>query len=445
MRIKLTADKVQLFSYFLGISLLGSFLLSMPFIYKDHVPAPYLDALFTSVSAVCVTGLSTLSMDIYSTPGFIVIMSLIELGGLGLISFIAFYLAAPKRKVSLVNRTIIKEFFVDDVEYDPKRILASIIALTLVIEFLAAILLYFSFKKYGSNQPLLDSVFHSVSAFCNAGFSTYSTSLNLLKDDRGLITMIMVLIVSGGLGFIVLSDIFSFLVRKKNRLSHHSIVVLLFTVFLIIVSAIIFFLLEYNHSYRELGFFDKILAAIFQAITPRTAGFSVIDQTAFSPTSNLIVIMLMFIGGSPGSIAGGVKTTTFLIVVMYALKGNAGSRGLNIFHRNINTVSIEKAFNIIAKSLMIILISVTLLSLTERNNLLSGAYTIFDIVFESVSAFGTVGLSMGITSDLSEWGKIVIVLTMFIGRTGIVAMALGFIRDEKERYFEYPSASIMVG
>ncbi len=434
-----------MFSYFLGIALLGSFVLSMPFVYKNHVPADYIDALFTSVSAVCVTGLSTLNMDVYSTAGFVVIMALIELGGLGLISFVAFYLAAPKRKVSLVNRTIIKEFFVDDVEYDPKKILASIIAFTLFCEIVASLFLFFLFKKDGSRQPFLDGIFHAVSAFCNAGFSTYSTSLNSLGDDRLLLAIIMALIVLGGLGFIVLSDALSVIRRKKNRLSHHSLIVMLFTLFLILSGSFLFFLLEYNHAFRGLSLSDKVIASLFQSITPRTAGFSVIDQVDFSPTSNLLVMMLMFIGGSPGSIAGGVKTTTFLIVVMYALRGNADKRGLNLLKRNINTAALEKSFNIIAKSFMIILLSVMLLSITERPSLVSGSFKVFDIMFESISAFGTVGLSMGITGDLSFLGRIVIILTMFIGRTGIVAMALGFIRDEKERYFEYPSASIMVG
>ncbi len=434
-----------MFSYFLGIALLGSLVLSMPFVYKNHVPVDYIDALFTSVSAVCVTGLSTLSMDVYSTAGFVVIMALIELGGLGLISFVAFYLAAPKRKVSLVNRTIIKEFFVDDVEYDPKKILASIIAFTLFCEITASLFLFFLFKKEGSQQPLLDGIFHAVSAFCNAGFSTYSTSLNSLRDDRLFLTIIMTLIVLGGLGFIVLSDALSVIRREKNRLSHHSLIVMLFTLFLILTGSLLFFLFEFNHAFRGLTLGDKIIASLFQSITPRTAGFSVIDQAKFSPTSNLLVMMLMFIGGSPGSIAGGVKTTTFLIVVMYALRGNADKRGLNLLKRNINTAALEKSFNIIAKSFMIILLSVILLSITERPSLVSGSIKVFDIMFESISAFGTVGLSMGITGDLSFLGRIVIILTMFIGRTGIVAMALGFIRDEKERYFEYPSASIMVG
>lgn len=445
MQIKLTADKVQLFSYFLGISLLGSVLLSFPFVYKSRVPVPYIDALFTAVSAVCVTGLSTVSMDVYSDYGFLVIMGLIELGGLGLISFIAFYLAAPKRKVSLVNRTIIREFFTDDVEYDPKKILTSIITFTLFIEILASFFLYFSFKKAGSEKPLLDGVFHAVSAFCNAGFSTADSSLSLLRGDTFFVSIIMFLIVTGGIGFIVLSDISAYILRRKERLSPHSKIVLLFTLLLIALCSVIIYILESRGAFKGLSFKDKVIAAIFQSITPRTAGFSLIDQGAFTPTSNLLITLLMFIGGSPGSIAGGVKTTTFLIVILYALRGNAERKGLNLFNRNVNTASIEKAFNIISKSIIIVFVSLVLLSLTERVSLMSESFTIFDIVFESISAFGTVGLSMGITGSLTIWGKIVIILTMFIGRTGIVAMALGFLRDEKERFFEYPSANIMIG
>ncbi len=445
MRTRISTDKVQMFSYFIAICLLGSLLLSLPFSYKSGSAVPYVDALFTSVSAVCVTGLSTVNMDIYTTAGFVVIMMLIEFGGLGIISFIALYIAVPQRKMSLVNRTVIREFFIDDVETEPRKILKSILFFTFLIQIVSASVLYFAFRKEGSGHPVLDALFHSVSAFCNAGFSTYNASLAGFRSNHVIMVTIMFLIVSGGIGFMVLTDLYNSFVLRNKKLSFHSRIVLLVTFFLIFFSALVFFLFESHNAMKELSLADKIYASLFQSITPRTAGFEVVSQKLYSPISKLITSVLMFIGGSPGSIAGGVKTTTFLIVFLYAVRGNTERSGMNMHKRNIDTAVIEKAFSIVAKSLLIVLFSLAVLLVTERASLVANACSIFDLLFEVISAFATVGLSLGVTSNLTFWGKIVIIATMFIGRTGIFAMALGFSRHEKEKFFEYPSASIMVG
>jgi len=445
MRTRISTDKVQMFSYFIVICLFGSLLLSLPFSYKSGIAVPYVDALFTSVSAVCVTGLSTLNMDIYTTAGFLVIMLLIEFGGLGIISFIALYIAVPQRKVSLVNRTVIREFFIDDVETEPRKILKSILIFTFLIQMISAAFLYFAFRDEGSNHPLLDAVFHSVSAFCNAGFSTYNDSLAGFRSNRQIVITILFLIVSGGIGFMVLSDVFNSIIIRRKKLSFHSRIVLIVTLLLIVFAALCFFLIEYNHALKDFTLSDKVFASFFQSITPRTAGFEVVSQRLYFPITKLITTVLMFIGGSPGSIAGGVKTTTFLIVFLYAIRGNTERTGMNMHKRNIDTGVIEKAFSIVAKSLMIIVLSLALLSVTEQTSLANNTCSIFELLFEVVSAFATVGLSLGVTPNLTFWGKIVIIITMFIGRTGIFAMALGFSRHEKEKFFEYPSASIMVG
>lgn len=445
MRTQLSTDKVQLFAYFIFISLTGSAVLSLPFAYKSGIPVPYIDALFTAMSAVCVTGLSSVSMDVYTSAGFIVIMILIELGGLGIISFVSFYLIAPKRKMSLVNRSVVKDFFIEDVEIEPRRILRSIVVLTLTLQFFGASILYFGFLFAGSTRPFLDSVFHSVSAFCNAGFSTYTDSLIRYSSNVVIGATISILIVAGGLGFLVINDIGKVIFKKRHRMSYHTSVVLIVTAFLIVISAIFYFIFEYNGAFAKMDLKSKVLSSFFQAITPRTAGFELVPQRSLSPISGLFTLVLMFIGGSPGSVAGGVKTTTFLIVVLYALRGNYESNGFNMHHRNIGTGIIEKSFSIVAKSILIILGSLTLLLFTEKAHVLNGSVQFFDLLFETVSAFSTVGLSQGITENFSSAGKLILILTMFIGRTGIFAMALGYARYEKERYFEYPSASIMIG
>ncbi len=445
MNIKLSTDKIQLFAYFSGISLVGSLILSLPFLYISDNSPSYIDCLFTAVSAVCVTGLSTVSMDIYTTGGFWVIMILIELGGLGIISFFSLYIAGSGRKISLVNRVVVQQFYIDDVETNPRKIIKSIVLFTLSIELLAALLMVHTFDAAGSGRPFFDSLFHAVSAFCNAGFSTYSTSLTGFKDYPVIVWTIIVLIITGGLGFMVLTDVWKKILRKKRRLAMHSSVTLMVTGILVFLGIAVLFLLEYTGPFRSMTVGNRFMVSFFQAVTPRTAGFSLMEQHLFSPFYQMITLIFMFIGGSPGSIAGGIKTTTFAIVFLYALKGSVGRNGLTVGKRAISPEIIEKAFNIMAKSLMFIIGALLLLLFVESRKILSHQFTIFDVVFETVSAFSTVGLSQGITSELSFAGKAVIIATMFIGRVGIVAMAAGFFRNDKERFFEYPSANIALG
>lgn len=438
-------DKIYLFAYFIGLSIAGSIALSLPFAYISGIPPHGIDILFTAVSALCVTGLSTLPMDIYSTAGFWIIMILIELGGLGIISFVSLYIAGSKRKVSLVNRVIVQQYFIEDLETNPKKIVRSIIVFTLVLEFAAAGIMYSGFSESGSTRPFFDSLFHSVSAFCNAGFSTYNESLARFHSTPLVSWTIIVLIVTGGLGFMVITDIWNKVSRRKKRLSTHSLMVIWVTTILIGIGVLSLFLFEYSSVFVTLSVSDKVAVSFFHAITPRTAGFSLIEQTLFSPVFQMLTLILMFIGGSPGSIAGGIKTTTFAIVFMYAIKGNVERKGLNVGKRNIDTPIIEKSFNIMAKSLMIIIGAILLLLIVEAERIYAGKFTFFSIAFEAVSAFATVGLSQGITAELSFMGKAVIIATMFIGRTGVVAMAAGFFRNDRERFFEYPSAGVAVG
>jgi trk system potassium uptake protein TrkH len=445
MRSKISLDKVQLFGYFIGLSLIGALALSMPCMYVSGLRPPFVDALFTSVSAVCVTGLSTLSMSVYTKAGFVAILALIELGGLGIVTFFSFYIAVPQKKVSLVNRSVIRDFFIDDVESEPKRIIRSIVVFTAIIQLFAAIPLYIGFSRAGSPFPALNAAFHSVSAFCNAGFSTYDDSLGGFSGEPLILVPILVLFVLGGLGFIVLTDIFRFATRARSSLSLHSKIVLSVTGALLISGASVLFALERDGAFAGLGSGNAALVAFFQSATPRTAGFTVVPQASFAPFSRLIISVLMFIGGSPGSIAGGVKTTTFFLVVLYALRGNSDMRGLNLARRNLDTPLIEKAFSIVAKSIIVVVVAVAALFITEVGSLARGVFSEFALVFETISAFSTVGLSQGITASLTDPGKVIIILTMFIGRTGIFAMALGFSKSEKERFVEYPSARVMVG
>ncbi len=441
-------DKILLFSYFIFISLTGTVLLSLPAASRGN-PFQFTDALLISVSACCVTGILSVSAESFSTFGLIVLMILIELGGMGLITFFALYVAAPHKRISLLNRRMIRSFFVDDSMVKPRQILRRIIITTFFFQAVGAVALYIAFSSSGlSNRPLFDSVFHSVSSFCNAGFSTYNDSIVRFASCPSVPIILCVLVITGGVGFSVINDIASSAKRRFNkRLSLHSRIVLFITVVLIVIGFLSFFLFEFDEAYKGMSLSQKIVQSFFQSVTTRTAGFEMMPQKHFSPVSSLITIILMFIGGSPGSMAGGIKTTTFFLMVTYAFKERMGKTSMRLFKSKINAAQIEKAFNIAGKALFFLSTSVLILSYTERFLIKDGIFSIFDIMFESVSAFGTVGLSRGVTPLLSDAGKIVVSITMFIGRTGLFSMMLTLPGSGKqsENMVEYPSRQVMLG
>lgn len=444
MHIKIASDKMQLFSYFILVSITGAFLLQLPQAYVSGTAVPFVDSLFTSMSAVCVTGLSSVPMSTYTSFGFVIIAILIELGGFGIISFISIAFAFPKKKVSLVSRRMVRDFSIDEIEYNPRKIVGNIVFFMLGIQLLGSIALFFAFSYYKIENPLFPAIFHSIAAFCNAGFSTFDSGLAQFRYSPSINIIIMLLIVFGGIGFIVLKNIYQKF-RYNKKISLHTKLVLIVTAVLICGGALIIFINDYNGAFKNDTLFQKILSSFFQSITTRTAGFETVPQREFSPANQFITIILMFIGGSPASIAGGIKTTTFFIVLLYIVKGNYTKQGLPVFSRHINQATTEKAFEILFKSVILVFFSIFLLLITEKNLIVTGVFSITDIIFETVSAFGTVGLSQGITGDLSVAGKLIIIATMFIGRTGIFTMSLALFGGEKERLIEYPDENVLVG
>lgn len=450
MKLFKSSQNSSLFSYFIFVSLLGSLFLCLPFSYKDGNCVNYVDALFTSVSAVCVTGLSTLQMEIYSRAGLIVILLLIEFGGLGILTFIALSLALPFKKISMVNRNLIKDFFIDDVEYKPRKILYKIILITLGTQLLGWLLLMPAL--YFSNTPdfVFNALFLSISAFCNAGFSPFSTSLATFSNNYYLLSVIMFLIIAGGLGFVVIIDlsarIKSFFKHTNHYLSLHSKLVLLFTFILIVGGALVTFVLCSNKGLQKYSLNHKIFLSFFESVTLRTAGFEINPQSDFSPATSLFHIFVMFTGGSPGSIAGGVKTTTIFLALLYAFNGDENNNNIVLFKKTIPASSINKAITIISRSFVFLAISIFLLTMTEATQIIEGKTSLLDIIYECTSAFATVGLSRGLTSQLTIAGKIVIIITMFIGRTGIFAMALKLGNPRvNTQIVKYPSENVMIG
>ena len=441
MSIRIGRDRTLLLGYFLGMIFLGSVLLVLPGAWNGQGNLRYIDALFTSTSAVCVTGLITVPTGNFSLFGQIVILCLIQMGGLGLITFATLYLALPRRKISIVSQGLISDYTLSEVEYQPKRIIRSIAGLTLAIEVAGMLLLNIRFSAMG--YPFFVSLFHAVSAFCNAGFSLFPDSLEGFVLDPVVNFTVMGLIVSGGLGFIVMKDIGKFLSREKMHLSYHSVVVLETTIALIIAGMAAILVLEYNLALSGMTVGQKVMASLFASITPRTAGFDTIMPNKLSMGSTVLTIIFMFIGASPASTGGGVKTTTFFILMMTAFKYQNSSNSVEYRRRAISGHTIFKAVGVVVKGLLIIVAASIIIEVLERGR--GNPLPSLASIFEVVSAFATVGLSLGATSSLGEASKIIIILTMFVGRVGLFAMALPKVGRRIEGYAQVPGADLMIG
>ena len=441
MNIRIGRDRLLLLGYFLGTILVGSILLILPASWNGSGKLHYIDALFTSTSAVCVTGLITVNTADYSRFGQAVIMCLIQMGGLGLITFATLYIALPRRRISIVSRGLISDYTLSEVEYQPKKIIRSILGLTFAIEGLGMLILNLSFRKMG--LPFFVSAFHAISAFCNAGFSTFPNNLENFVIDPLVNVAMMTLIILGGLGFIVMRDIGKVISRERTHLSYHSVIVLKTTSALIILGAVAILALEYRTTLSGMTLWQKIMASLFASVTPRTAGFDTIVPNRFSTGSILVTILLMFIGASPASTGGGVKTTTFFILLMTAFRYRDGSDSLDYRGRAIGGHTVFKAVGIVVKGLAIVFVAVIFIEVMEkaRGNIL----LTINVIYEVVSAFATVGLSLGITPSLGDTSKMVLILTMFIGRVGLFAMALPRSGRKVEGYASLPSADLMIG
>lgn len=448
MKKSYTSERTVLFSYFLILIAIGTLCLYLPIAWGGKERLHLVDSMFTAVSAVCVTGLITLDTAQFTMFGKIVIMLLIQFGGLGIITFTTgFLLSSDERKVSFRNVEMIRKFHLNSIEFSAKNIIRNILIMTITLELIGTVLLWLRFNSTlpitANEGPLFTALFHAISAFCNAGFSLFPDSLVRYAKDPYVLTVIMVLIIAGGLGFLVFDDIGKVLKQKRKRLSVHTKLVLVTSLLLILLAALVFFLIEDQRAFVQFSLRDKIVNALFQAVTPRTAGFNAIDQETLTPTSIFLTMILMFIGGSPASIAGGIKTTTFAIVFLTIIKEIDWKGRIRIQDRMIPSTTVSKATIFMGKAMGLLVISTFLLTMTEVNDR-HAALPFLRITFESFSAFGTVGLSVGLTSVLSTAGKIVVMCTMFAGRVGLISLSIPLFRD-REYQVDYPEEEVLIG
>lgn len=427
---------------FMALIIVGAILLTLPVASRSGNSVGFLTALFTATSAVCVTGLVVVDThDAYSLFGQIVTMLLIQFGGLGIMTISTFALLVLGRRVSLKGRLLIQEAMNQLTLEGMVRLIRNVIIATVIIEGIGALLLSIRFiPLLGVAKGIYYSVYHAVSAFCNAGFDLFGgfRSLADFVGDPLVSLTIASLIVLGGLGFSVLMDILHY--RCTRRLHLHTKVVLVTTAILIALGTILILAIESDNpdTLGRLPFGSKLLAAYFQAVTPRTAGFSTVNIGALRPATIFLVILLMFIGASPGSTGGGIKTSTFAVLILAVRSVVRGRNDVDVFERRLPTGSVLRALAITMISAALVFTGAIILAVSEGKSLP-------EVLFETVSAFGTVGLSMGITPTLSTLGRLVIIFIMFAGRVGPLSIALALAQKQQANGVRFPEERVMLG
>ncbi len=435
---------------FIFLILVGTVLLKLPkMTVGNHIAT--IDALFTSTSACCVTGLIVQDTATFFTlKGQIVILILIQLGGFNILTIAAFIGSLYSKKNSLSSTQIVSNLMDTENTKGLINIVRKVVFYTLFIELIGAILIYFSWGNSifdSFKERIFFSVFHSLSAFNNAGFSLFSDGLfeSTIRHHYGLQLIICALIILGGLGFLVLQDVFSIQKIKERRKSNwktynpHTRLVLRVTSVLILTGTLFFLIIENQKILEGYPWYGKIVTSFFHSVTLRTAGFNTIDVSHLSIPVLILSIIFMFIGASPGSTGGGIKTTTFAVAIKATIDNLRGKEHVELFKRTIPWKSVNKTYGILMISFVVLIIFSIGLSITEPN------ISLDKITFEAVSAMGTVGLSMGITSQLSLGGKIIIILLMFIGRLGTLTLGLALSQKVIYKNYRYPNTHLLVG
>ncbi len=434
---------------FLVIILIGTTLLMLPISSKDHSSLPFLNALFTATSATCVTGLVVVDTGtFFSAFGQTVILVLIQLGGLGLMTMSMVLFSLTGRKVSLHDRMSMAEGLGENRLQGIVRLARGALLVTALAELTGTALLSFRFiPQYGFLKGLWFSIFHSISAFCNAGFDLIGgyRSFTQYSHDPYMLFVLMTLIVSGGLGFGVIFNLRN--TRDLRRLRLHSKIVLTGTAFMIVMGMLLFFWIEYDNpnTIGDMNLFDKLMNSLFQSITLRTAGFNTIDQYSLQDASKGISIMFMLVGGGPAGTAGGLKITTIFTLLLAARAYIRGQFEAVAFGRTIPLEQIRRALTIVLLGGLFLLAMAIMLSFSEQD-MVAGNLGFVNQMFESTSAFCTVGLSTGVTGATSHVTRVILILLMYAGRIGIITVAVSLVDSTtKETVLHYPQEDILIG
>ena len=433
---------------FAGVIITGAILLWFPFsATKGNLR--FVDALFTSTSGVCVTGLVVVDVgkDL-STLGQVITIFLFQIGGLGIITFSTVFFVLMGRGISFKGRDIVQSTFLHTPRRDFIVIAKAVLVFTFIIESLGTLLLFIRFSNdFPIGTALYHAVYNAISAFNNCGYSLFSDNLMGYQGDPIVNLTIMGLIVLGGIGFIVQYEVLSKLRGIQKKLSVHSKIVIITTSVLILSGAILFYVFERDHIIKDVPVQNKILASFFQSVTPRTAGFNTVDIGLLTNATILLMIVLMFIGASPGSTGGGVKTTSAALLVMMIWNRLKGNEEVNIFNRTVPREIMSRTISIIFASAFSVAIITSVLLIFGEGKLpqTESRHFFVEYLFDTVSAFGTVGLSMGITPKLNDLQKYALILMMFVGRVGPLTLAFSLSRDTGKRGMTYAEEGVMVG
>ncbi|HKI58407.1 MAG TPA: TrkH family potassium uptake protein [Trueperaceae bacterium] len=422
----------------------GAVLLALPVAHAAGHHVGVLDALFTATSAVCVTGLVVVGTGTaFSLFGKLVIMLLIQAGGLGILTLGTLVALASGRRIGFRERLGLQAQVNIGQVGGIVKLVQRIFMVVFGVELLGALVLYLPFARLeGFGRGAFYAVFHSISAFNNAGFGFYRDSLTRFVRDPLVNVTVMLLIVLGGLGFMVIINVAThFRQGRRAPLTLHSKVVLTGTAILIAVGSVIVLAFEWSNpgTLGHLAFPDKLMASLFQSVTPRTAGFNTLDTSQLRPATLLFTMLLMFVGGNPGSTAGGIKTVTFLVLAGSAWSISRGHGELTLFGRRIAASAAVKASAIALLGMLLVGAATTGLTLTDPDK------SLLQLGFESISAFGTVGLTTGITAALSAGGKLIIIALMYLGRLGPLTLALALMERRPERRIKYPEDDVVIG
>lgn len=442
---RISAVQFLALGFFLLIMIGGS-LLTLPFFTNSGEGTPFIDAVFVATSAVCVTGLTTVNTaEHWNTGGQVILMILIELGGLGFMSMPIMLFSVFHKKITLRTRMILREALNLEEMSGSFRLMLYILKLSAMIQLIGFVLLSIQFvPEFGWKKGLFYGLFHSVSSFCNAGFDLLGDSLVPYQHNPYVLLVVSFLIISGGLGFIVWQDLLHY--REARRLSLHTKIALSTTMVLLIGGTVLFYITEKNASLltANTNFFEGLANTFFMAVTPRTAGYYSIDYMKMTNAGLILTMFLMYIGGTSGSTAGGLKTTTFGTMFIQIVSIFRGRSRAEFGERTIRDSTVFRAFTLFFITLFLCIGAIMLLTITENIPETSGVEY---VAFEVFSAFGTVGLTMGLTPDLTVVGKLLIMLLMYIGRVGIYTVGFSLMTkgQKQEVHYKYPEESVMIG
>jgi potassium uptake TrkH family protein len=431
--------------FYVGALIVSTLLLKIPLALQENANLSFIDALFTAASAVSVTGLSVISLkDTFNNFGIFLLCMILQLGGLGIMSLSTFVWLMLGKKVGLKERQLImidqNQSNLSGLVYLVKRIFITVI----LIELIGGIVLGLRFLNY-YDSPLSafkHGIFASISAITNAGFDITGNSLIEYHNDYLVQTIIMLLIIFGAIGFPVITELLEFIKSMKDKKKFHFTLFTKLTtctfIILTVVGALFIFILDFHHFFQNKAWHESLFYAFFHSVTSKSAGLTTMDINDFTPNNQLLMSLLMFIGGSPSSASGGIRTTTFAIVILAIIFYAQGKGSIKVFKREIHSEDVLKSFIVLTTGAFLCLVTILILLSTESGNLI-------EVIFEVTSAFGTNGLSMGLTPELTSFGKVLLILLMFIGRIGIVSFLLLLRGKENKENFHYPKERVTIG